>query len=59
MSEKAELCENNEGVHMMNPVATEYTICGDAFDIGTTENGEPTDILPTKKNASPVLNALR
>jgi hypothetical protein len=41
--------ENNEGVHMMNPVVSEYTLCGDAWDIGMTEHGSTKDILPTKK----------
>lgn len=42
--------ENEEGVHMMNPVNSEYSLCGDAWDIGMSDM-EPGvgDLVETKK----------
>ena len=33
-----EFMESSDGVHLMHG---EYTLCGDAFDLGETEEGEP------------------
>jgi len=30
-------CENADGVHLMAAVNSEYSLCGDAFDIDSTE----------------------
>ena len=38
--------ENGDGVHLM---MGEFTLCGDSFDIGTTEGEECGDLMPTKK----------
>lgn len=38
--------ENEDGVHVENG---EFTLCGDSFDIGTTEGEECGDTRPTKK----------
>ena len=45
---KAELdfAENGDGVHLMNG---EFTLCGDSFDIGSTEGEECGDLKPTNK----------
>jgi hypothetical protein len=37
--------ENSEGVHIEQG---EFTLCGDSFDIGTTEGEECGDTKPTK-----------
>jgi len=38
--------ENNDGVHVENG---EFTLCGDSFDIGSTEGEACGDTRPTKK----------
>lgn len=31
--------ENRAGVHLMNPINSEYSLCGDAFDDYESEDG--------------------
>ena len=38
--------ENDDGVHLEHG---EFTLCGDSFDIGTTEGEACGDFQPTKK----------
>ena len=40
-----DFAENNDGVHLMNG---EFSLCGDSFDIGSTEGEECGDLMPTK-----------
>ena len=40
-----EFMESSDGVHLMHG---EYTLCGDAFDLGDTEEGAP-EIRTTAK----------
>lgn len=42
----SDFIENAEGVHLMG--ITEFTLCGDAFDIGETES-DATPLKPTQK----------
>jgi len=36
----AEFTENKAGVHVMNPIQGEYSLCGDAFDINSESDGD-------------------
>ena len=44
--------ENKDGVHFMNPDNAEYTLCGDAFDIGSEIDYDDSveNVSYTKKN---------
>ena len=39
--------ENNEGVHLMAGINAEYSVCGDAFDIGSEKGCD--DMVETSK----------
>lgn len=45
----AEFVEAAGFVHMMNPTLPEYTLCGDAFDLGSDEDGY--EQRPTSRRA--------
>lgn len=46
MSRQTEFCENEDGVHVQ---WGEFTLCGDSFDIGTTEGEDCGDFTVTAK----------
>lgn len=42
--------ENDEGVHVVNPLQGEFTLCGDSFDIADTEaDFDQGELRPTTK----------
>lgn len=42
--------ENKAGVHLMNPIQGEFSMCGDAFDIDSEDNGtHDGPLLPSGK----------
>jgi len=57
--------ENNEGVHAMSPANSEYSLCGDAFDIGSEINDTCENMRATKRRSvscpkcATILRALR
>jgi hypothetical protein len=45
-----EFLENADGVHFMNPILGEFTLCGDSFDFQSTENLPPDmELVETQK----------
>lgn len=45
-----EFSENKAGVHLMNPIQSEYSMCGDAFDIDTEDiDTHDGPLLPSEK----------
>lgn len=45
LPDNVELSENSEGVHLLSPVNSEYTLCGDSWehDKGVVEGHVPTE----------------
>ena len=44
----SDFMKNGDGVHLMSPCNSEFSICGDAFDIGSEEGLN--DMKPTSEN---------
>lgn len=43
----ADFVEADGDIHVMNPIMAEFTLCGDAFDLGSDEDGY--EQKPTKR----------
>ena len=44
-----EFTENFDGVHLMSPLNSEYSLCGDAFDIHSSGDSDSGDLISTNK----------
>jgi hypothetical protein len=42
--------ENRAGVHLMNPIQAEYSLCGDAYDIDSEPDDEHDGALKETKS---------
>lgn len=49
LAEIKEFSENKEGVHLMSGLNAEYSVCGMAFDAGSTNDNEDGDLIKTDK----------
>jgi hypothetical protein len=57
-TEKARFVEYNGDVHILNPALSEYTLCGDAFDISAVD-AEQSEFTETEKRAVSCLDCAR
>ena len=44
-----EYLESKAGVHIMDPINYEFTLCGDSFDIRSTEDAPELELKKTNK----------
>ena len=53
-----EFTENAQGVHLMNARQGEHSVCGIAFDAGSSGNCDEGDLIPTNKTVVTCSNCI-
>ena len=55
-----EFTENADGVHLMSPIHSEYSLCGDAWDLNVLDDmGDDMQMRPTRKRTVTCADCIR